>query len=330
MWNKTKNVAYYLFFLGLAVAAMYYCFKTIKIEDFVSQLTEANYFFIVLSILMGVAAYVIRTLRWRILIKPLGYTPSSYNVYNATMIGYLANLAVPRIGEVTRCAVLNKTDKIPGNSLFGTVVVERVIDLISLFVICILVFFLKMDFFTRFISEQIAPAWNNIFSNISGLMILIACITAICALAILVLLRRKLAKLTFVQKIKSLFQGVVTGLKTIFKMKQYPLFILYTASLWICYWLMSYCVVVALPATAGLGPVDGLFLMALGSMGWVIPAPGGMGSFHFIITEGLKMYGIEKGMVFATISHESQVLTMIILGLIALISVSVRKLDINR
>ncbi|MDR2562502.1 MAG: flippase-like domain-containing protein [Prevotellaceae bacterium] len=324
MRHKITSAIYYAFFFGLAIAAMYYCFKNVKFADLVFQLKEANYFLIALSLIFGMIAYLVRALRWQILIKPLGHKPSLYHVYNAVMLGYLANLVVPRIGEVTRCAILNKTDKIPGDSLFGTVVVERVVDLISLFVLTIFVFFLRMDFFSRFVSERIILPLSSSSYNVSGGAIAIICSVVVCLSTLTVLFWKRIVNTSFAKKIRMLLRGIFAGLKTIFKMERHISFIIYTITIWTCFWMMSYCIAEAMPTTAWLDPIDSLFLMALGSMGWVVPVPGGMGSFHTLIAWGLMMYGLsfKEGVVFATISHESQIIIMIVLGLISLISVS--------
>lgn len=323
--RKVLNIFYYLFFLAIAVFALYNCFKDIKFDEFAAQLKSANYFLIGLSVLAGILAYVIRSLRWNILINPLGYAPTAYNTYNAVMIGYMANLAVPRIGEITRCAVLNKTNKIPVDSLFGTVVTERIIDLITLFVAIVLVFLIRMEFFTRFITEKLMPQWEPTLQQTSfGFVALVVAIIIVSVVAIYFLFKW-LLKLPSMAKLKKILLGLAEGLKSIFKMKDRFKFIGYTIIIWICYWLSSYLVIKALPSTIHLTAIDGLFLTVLGSLGWVVPVPGGMGSFHTFVAWGLTMYAIPfpDGVIFATISHESQLLGMVFLGLIALISVSV-------
>ena len=324
MRHKITSTIYYAFFLAIALAATYYCFTNVKFTDIIHQLKEANYTLIALSLIFGIIAYIIRALRWQILIKPLGHTPPLYNVYNAVMVGYLANLVVPRIGEVTRCAVLNKTNKIPADALFGTVLVERVIDLISLFILTILVFFLRMDLFSRFISERITPPLTASLANVSGWAIAIICSAVICLSTLAILFWKRINNSNFIKKLKSLLQGIIAGLKTIVKMERHLTFIIYTFAIWTCFWAMSYCIAEAMDSTVWLDPVDGLFLMVLGSMGWVVPVPGGIGSFHTLIAWGLMLYGLsfEEGVVFATISHESQIIIMIVLGLISMISVT--------
>ena len=129
------------------------------------------------------------------------------------------------------------------------------------------------------------------------------------------------------KKLNKLLKGIVTGLKSVFKMKNFPLFIFHSFFIWSMYFLMTWVMVFSLPETSGLGPVDGLFLLVIGSLGMVAPVQGGIGAFHWIVSMGLTLYGIprEKGLVYATISHESQMLLVVILGVISLFIVLMQK-----
>jgi hypothetical protein len=133
-------------------------------------------------------------------------------------------------------------------------------------------------------------------------------------------------------KFRTTLTGLVEGLKSVFKMKEKLHFIGYTLGIWTCYWLSSYLVIKALPSTSSLTSADGLLLMVLGSLGWIVPVPGGFGTFHTLIAWGLMMYGIsfEEGVIFATLSHETQLLVMVFFGLIALTSVSLTKNKLNQ
>jgi uncharacterized protein (TIRG00374 family) len=325
--KQLLNTVYVLFFIGLAIFALYHCFKDIKLDEFIEQLKSANYSFVVLSVIVGIFANIVRALRWGILINPIGYKPSTYNVYNAIMVGYMANLAIPRIGELMRCATLNKTDKIPIDSLFGTVVSERIIDLLCLVIALIIAFLLRMKIFSDFITEKLAPQWRILFENTTfGSVLLVAGLGIILITASYFVLKWLLKKPSM-QKVKKIIHSLIDGLKSIFRMKQKLWFIACSVIIWVCYWLTSYLIILALPSTSALTPVDGLFLTALGSLGWIVPVPGGMGSFHTLIAWGLMMYGVtfNEGVIFATLAHESQLIGMIFFGLIALISVSLTK-----
>jgi uncharacterized protein (TIRG00374 family) len=326
------NIVYFLIFMSLGLLALWYCFRSIDFDEFVTQLKSVNYFYIGLSLAVGFFAFIVRALRWNIMINTLGHKPTVYNTYNAVVIGYIANLAIPRIGEITRCATLYKTNRIPINSLFGTVVTERIIDMLSLFVITIMVFFLRMDLFSSFVKERIIEPWKPVLDNMSLVSVLLTVVAVIILIIVAYIFFKRLLRRPSMHKFRTMLKGLADGLKSVFKMKQNILFIGYTIVIWTFYWLNSYLVMIALPSTAALTAADGLLIMVLGSLGWIVPIPGGFGSFHTLVAWGLIMYGIdfEKGVIFATLSHETQLLVMVFFGMIALFSVSLTKNKLNQ
>jgi uncharacterized protein (TIRG00374 family) len=323
MKDKKKiaaTVGKYALFLSITAVLLYFSFRDIKFSDLMAGLQSANYWWIALSMGAGLAAFVIRARRWQLIIHPLGYRPSLKNTYDAVMLTYLANFAMPRMGEVVRCGALRKTEKIPFESLFGTVVLERVFDLLCLILISLSVVLLRFDTFGRFIDTNI---WQPLVQGVNvGNYALVG--GGVGGLAVLVLLfavfRKRMEKLPFVGKIKKLWNGLFDGLKAGFRLQQRREFFLQTALLWVAYWLQAYAVMLAMPETHALGAIDALFLMIIGGLGWVAPVQGGMGAYHFLISMTLyAMYAIptSHGVVFATISHETQAIMMIVLGLLS-------------
>jgi uncharacterized protein (TIRG00374 family) len=326
------NIVYFLIFIILGLFALWYCFKNIKFDEFIIQLKSVDYFYIGLSIAFGFIAFIVRAMRWNILIETLGYKPTVYDTYNAIITGYIANLVIPRIGEITRCATLYKTNRIPVNSLFGTVITERIIDLISLFVIMFMVFIIKMDLFSKFVHERIVSPWKPMLENLSVVSISLIIIAVIILIIFCYVIFKRLLKKPSMHKFRTMLLGLADGLNSVFKMQKKYHFTAYTLGIWICYWLSSCFVMKALPSTASLTFADGILLLVLGSLGWIVPVPGGFGTFHTLIAWGLMMYGItfEEGVIFATLSHETQLLVMVFFGLIALTSVSLTKNKLNQ
>ncbi len=322
MRKKIFNVVKYLLFLSIGIAMLFLAFKGINLKELWVDLKQANYWWVALALSFGVLSHISRAMRWKLLIEPLGYNPKTSNTFYAVMIGYFANLAAPRLGEITRCGSLHKTDKIPFDSLIGTVIVERSIDLLMLLFITIAIFFAKMDFFGDFMKQHIfipiSQKLSGLFPSSNWIWFLLLSIISL--IVILWFYRDKFAHLTIFKKVKKLVLGVITGLKSVFKMKKFPAFIFHTLFIWSMYFLMTWTMVFSLPETSGLGPIDGLFLLVIGSLGMVAPVQGGIGAFHWLVSMGLTLYGIprEKGLVYATISHESQMLMVVILGVISL------------
>lgn len=326
MKSKAFKIVNYLFFLLLAIVLMYFCFRGIKFEDLVEGLKSANYTWVILSMIVGMVGNMLRALRWRILIAPLGYKPSVFNTYNAVMIGYLVNFALPRVGEITRCGVLRKTDKAPVDLLLGTVVTERIVDLICLVLSILLVIVLQYDVFGTFLSDNVFSVFfgkvSSLFQQMPWLWIT-SLLIIIAGIVLIYLFRRELLEFSAVKKLKNISKGLLNGLKSIFHIQQPWAFLFYTIGIYVCYWLTSYMTIFALPATSGLNGSDALFLMIMGSLGWIAPVQGGFGAYHFMVALGLGLYGIsqEQGIIFATISHESQAITMILFGFISLLTI---------
>ena len=302
------------------------------LEKLWSGLKRANYYWVALTIFIGFIAYVSRAYRWNLLIESLGYKPKLLHTTSAVLVGYLANIAFPRLGEVSRCAMLHKSDKVPFESLVGTVIVERAFDLFTLIVIIVAVAVTKISLFGNFFSQHlIAPITKRIGNNFNFSLeycLLFGAIIVVVGVG-LFLSHKKLGHTAPVIKFKKVASGVIAGLKTGYKMKRRKAFIVSTLILWGSYWLMSWLIVFAIPETANLGPLDGMFLLAAGSIGMAAPVQGGFGSFHIMLALALGLFGIswENGLIVATLSHESQMLFAVILGAIGfyIIIFAVRK-----
>ncbi len=235
------------------------------------------------------------------------------------MIGYMANTAVPRMGEFARCGVLSRKEKIPFNSLFGTVISERVFDLIVLLFIIFLVVIFQLDLLGGFVYKIIEPLIHSIFSNLTGIIIFTIAILVILGLTIYLIWRfkEKIKALRFYDKINEFIGGLWNGIKTIIDLRQKWLFIFYTLVIWFFYIVMVYLPFKMLPETSMLSFLDGTTVMALGSLGIVAPVPGGIGAYHYITKVILtELYGVEANaaMSYATIAHAGQTLLNVGLG----------------
>jgi uncharacterized protein (TIRG00374 family) len=325
-WNKIITGSLkYMVFLALSAWLLYISFKEVKWSELVEGMHTANYWWVGASMLTGWLAIVARAWRWRTIIEPLGYRPSIKNTYDAVMLTYLANFAVPRLGEVARCGALRKTEKIPFESLLGTVVLERVFDVLCLLMVTLLVVGLRMDTFGTFLHEKV---WQPLVEQNAGTAGLswLAILSGLFAAAVILLFifRKKLLQFRVVQKINKLLKGLLNGLRTGFRLKKKNQFFAGTLVIWIFYFLQSYTIMCAMPDTASLGVADALFLMVVGALGWVAPVPGGLGAYHFLLALALlTMYAIpwELGVVFATISHETQAVMMLVFGFISLTAI---------
>lgn len=322
------GVLRFLLLLSVGVALFWLAFRNLNLSKMVEEFKSAHYIFIFIALGVGLFSHFLRALRWNLLIRPLGFKVPAKNSFIAVLIGYMVNFAIPRMGEVSRCVILNRSEKIPLNKLIGTVFIERVFDSISLLVIIIITFIAE---YQRFLNHKYI--YTPFLNSSSGLDIKLVIVIGLVILAIIIgiiilirLIKHKSTDNKLMAKIHSLLSGFYTGIKTIKTMDRKWEFILYSISIWICYWLMTYTVFFAFDLTAGLGPLAGLAVLAIGSLGIVFPSPGGMGSFHFAAILALSFYqpaGVSKidwdntSGLFAIISHESQMFFLIAVGAIA-------------
>jgi glycosyltransferase 2 family protein len=320
--TRVLKVINFFFFLFLGIFLLYYAFRDVGLNDLVDGLKKTKFSWVILSLVFAGLAFISRAYRWILLIKPLGFNPSPKNTFFALMAGYLANFAFPRLGEVTRCGSLNKTDKIPVDALLGTVITERVSDLFVLFSLIFFIFVFKIQVFGEFLSKNIFNPLFSRFDSFFGLpaFIWIIIIVFIPSLYLIYrLFRSYLQQYIFFQKLSSIKKGIISGMITIFKMPEKWKFLLHTLFIWVMYFLMTYVLFFALDFTTHLKPIDALFLLVIGGVGMALPVQGGIGAYHWIVSLGLTIYGIsrEEGLVFATVSHGSQAIMTILLGLVS-------------
>lgn len=322
-WKKLLKV---VLFATLALVLLYFSFRGIHWSDFMDGLRSADYFWILMSIVVGAFSFYIRAARWRIILLSLGKPVKRIDTFNGVGIAYLTNFALPRAGEVARCGVVAQRAGLGFDKVLGTVLLERTFDMLCLLIITIAVAFLRRNVFGHFMITQI---WDPFIDRLGGsTLTAVILVTGIPLVLIIAgyIFRKQLGKLKVIRKISGFFTGIWKGLVQSLKMPRKGHFFFLTILMWFLYVCTSYCTILATPLRGELTLIDALFLMVVGSFGWVVPVQGGIGAFHFIVTLALMaVYGLTQtnGMVFATISHESQACTMLLTGLFAVIYMSV-------
>jgi uncharacterized protein (TIRG00374 family) len=320
-------------FLALGILLLFFAFRGIALDELLSTLGEVNFWWIALSLFFAFISFFSRARRWMLLIQPLGFKPSFSSTYHSLMIGYLSNYALPRLGEVTRCVTLGKKEKIPVDSLIGTVIIERVIDLVMLFLILFILLLSWMDKFGAFFSEQVyLPLQQKLMDAFGGTWLFWLLIAGgfLGVFTGLYMFRKKLGRLVLVQKVKGILKGILDGLKTIYKMERKWEFILHSLLIWFFYILMTWVVVFSLEETSGLTFIDGMFLLVIGGLGMAAPVTAGIGAYHWITLQGLvHVYGFsrELGGAYAILAHESNSLLTIAMGAVSylVLALSIRK-----
>lgn len=319
MNNRLKSVLQYLLLILLTVVLLWLSLRGLQVAegenktDFLWKAWEkSNKFYLMLMAVTVMISHVLRAERWRMLLKPTGNQISFSGSFLSLMIGYLVNLAVPRGGELSRCYNLYKLEKTPVEVSFGTVVVERIIDVICLVTLIALSFFVEWKKLKAFIDSLELPTRSG--SSISPWAILIP--VGIAAFATMLFLLRKN------EKFMKVLSGFKEGLLAVFQLKNKGLFIFYSIAIWALYFLMSYLVLKAFTETQELGVSAVLTLFAIGSIAMAVPLPGGAGSYHTLVPMGLvALYNLPQAdaIAFVFIFHGWQTLITILGGVVSLI-----------
>ncbi|MDA8707533.1 flippase-like domain-containing protein [Cyclobacteriaceae bacterium] len=311
-----KMIPFLKFSLPLLVGLvlLFYAFKNVQLDDFLSKLNLTRYGWIIGSMLLSLVAYVSRAYRWQLLLSAADQKVSTFRLTLAVFVGYLANLAFPRLGEVVRCAVLKKTNQIPVSLSIGTVVTERIIDSL------VLLFFLIIALLLEF--DLIVTYFENIFSTyhipLDGILYAALTLLMIFSILVLVILR---THTPLSQRTKKMASEVLKGILTIKSIQSKSLFLITTTVMWLTYFLMSYMIFFALEETSSLSLTAGFMLLVSGGIALALPVQGGIGTYHAMIAMMLGLYGIENttGLFLATLLHSSQILSVVIFGGISLV-----------
>lgn len=323
-----KNVLKYTVSLLIAGGLMWYVFHDIDASALLAKLKEVRYGWVVVAAIIFLISYGTRAYRWNLLLKPLGYPHLNLlRTVTAVSIGYFANLLVPRLGEVSRCGVLKRLDDVPLTTGLGTVVAERLIDLVTLLLVTLVLFVAEFDRLSGFIGGFAADRVDNagealfsvyIFGGIVGLLGLLFW-------AIGRVWKAQLKRSALFQKIRTFLREVARGLASIGSIENKIGFWMSTLLLWTCYFFMSYVVFFALPETENLTPWAGVAVLVMGSFGMAAPVQGGFGTFHALVSGVLVLYGVSEsdGVLFATLVHGLQTLSFIVFGAVAFVLASV-------
>lgn len=300
--------------LLLGLVLLFYAFKNVQLDDLLSKLNLTRYGWVIGSMLLSLVAYVSRAYRWQLLLRAADQKVNTFRLTLAVYVGYMANLAFPRLGEVVRCAVLKKTNQIPVSLSIGTVVTERIIDSLVLF------FFLTIALLLEF--DLIVTYFENIFStyHIPLDEIIYAALILLITFSTLVFVILKTNK-SWSQRIKKMALEVLKGILTIKSIQSKSIFLITTTVMWLTYFLMSYMIFFALEETSSLSLTAGFMLLVSGGIALALPVQGGIGTYHAMIAMMLGLYDIENttGLFLATLLHSSQILSIVIFGGISLV-----------
>ena len=288
-----------------------------------SELMGMNLWWFAVTVVFGIMSHVVRGWRWRLTLAPLGYNPSAATCVDSVYVAYAANLVLPRVGEVSRCVILERHERVPFAHALGTLVMERMIDTLMVVLITLVAVALQWQVFVEFIGEAgFRLPGGAILSTPHGLVI-----SLLSMVAIVVLLFFFLRKLSIWQKIRSFAARFMEGFLSLKKMKNGWLFVVETVGIWFCYFMQFYLCFFYFSFTENLSFLAGLLLFVAGSIAVVVPTPNGAGPWHFAVISIMTLYGVSEtdASVFALIVHSTQTLIVAILGIYALIMLQFKK-----
>lgn len=322
-WQIGKLLQY-LFFIVLAALFVWLSIKDLnaqKWEELKDALSRANYLLLIPVLLLMLLSHWIRGLRWRMLIEPLGYEPSRVNTFLGVMIGYFVNLGAPRLGEVVKCTVLSRYEKVPAHKLVGTIVAERAFDILCLLIAFGATFIIEFHAISAMTISKILPAFENknghiLFGKIAGIIAGI-----VLFFFLLKLLFSRFGHINLVQKLKALLQGIVHGVGSIRYIRHRGLFIFYTVMIWMLYLLSTWLGFFALKETSGLTLGQACAVLVMGSIGMIV-SPGGIGAYAYLIQQTVVFFNIPEtpyGLALGWLLWFGQFIIFVVFGVISFI-----------
>ncbi|MDA0740835.1 MAG: lysylphosphatidylglycerol synthase transmembrane domain-containing protein [Bacteroidetes bacterium] len=311
MSGWVKKTLQYVLFLSIGVALLYLTFKNVNPVDLWNNLKEVPLSGLLLVICIGFVAIVFRGLRWVQMLQSLGYTVHGMRAIAAVAFSYLVNLVTPRVGEVARCTALHRTDKVPIDKLVGTVVLERVVDTLLFGIVTLSTVVISGDELRDFMTQSGAqlPALSLVSTiSIAGVFVAL--------LAVVVFTRKVWMQWSVAQKVAGFATGMITGLRSLRTVNNKPLFWLYSIGIWTCYVATIAIGFTIVEGVQGIGPEQAFFVSVAAGLGFVIPVPGGIGAYHYLVSKALVVLGLSPfiGTSFATLIHSSQSLMFVLTG----------------
>jgi uncharacterized protein (TIRG00374 family) len=306
--SKLKKIIFSILPIALGVFLIWYSLSKLKPSDInaiKSSFQTANYWWVALSLFFGILSHLSRAYRWNFMLEPLGYKPKFANNVMAVLISYLVNLIVPRAGEFARATAISKYESIPFEKAFGTIVSERIADVIMLLSIIATAFLLQTELLTQYFFKDDSSNSNYV-------------LYAFIALGILALLFFRLIRKSnniFIQKIQNFVYGLIQGVVSIFKMKKKWAFIFHTFFIWTMYLLMFYVTIFALPETSNL-PFSAIIVgFVVGGLSMAL-TNGGLGTYPIFVASAITLYGVTENpaLAFGWIMWTAQTVMVLVFG----------------
>lgn len=296
MNKKILSFLQYFLFLGLGIFLVWWSIGKISEKDWIeikSAIKNADYWLVIPVIAILLLSHLSRAIRWKILMEPLGFRPSVLNTYLSVLIGYLANLAIPRLGEVLKCTFLSKYEHVPADKLVGTIVAERAFDLICLVIVLTITVFSQLDIIGSFASETLRGIVTDKSGNFNFVKLSFTIGIPVILLLVIRYFLHRFAHVSIIKKIKAILRGIWLGLTSVRLVQHKGLFFFHTALIWICYLFSIRIGLMALDQTKMYGLKASFSVLTMGSVG-MIATQGGIGAYPLLVQETMMLYGLTE------------------------------------
>lgn len=301
MKKRLSIILQYLFFLGLGVFLVWWSVKDIDNEKWMEirlALKNARFYLAIPVFIILLLSHFVRGLRWRLLMEPLGYKPDKINTFFAVMIGYLANQAFPRLGEVLKCTLLARYEKIPADKLVGTIILERLIDAICLMIVFGITLTAQPGLYSKLMDNVFSIEGETEPKKLPGYVVALIIVGVISLVIALWMIIKKKSFSDLGAALRKIGQRIWQGLSAIQHLKKRGQFLLLTLLLWGLYLSGGYIGFLALHETQHYGIKEALTVLAAGSIGMII-TPGGIGAYAYLIEATMQLYGLQQSIAVA-------------------------------
>lgn len=323
MRKRLFSILQYVLFLGAGIFLVWWSIDKLSDEDYIkftTSLKTANYYLLVPVFFILIASHFSRAIRWKILMRSMGYDPKISNTFCAVMIGYLANFAFPRLGEVLKCTVLSRYEKVPPDKLVGTILIERAVDLLSFFIIILISLLTQapvVGVYARTAFDKYLLSKNM---GIAAIKIGIVLIGLVAVIFLFRYIFKRFRHIRFIEKTAGIFNGIKIGLLSVRKMQNKWLFIFHSVFIWVCYLGGTYLGFYAIRETSSLPVLAAFPVLAFGTMATIL-TPGGIGLYPVFLMEAMKLYHIHEsyGMSNGLLQWSAQFFIILAVGFLCLL-----------
>lgn len=323
MRKKLITALQIVLFVGLGVFVVWFItkdFTPTQKQELMQSFRQANYIYLIPVTVTLLLSHYVRAMRWRILIQPLNYYPTRLNTFFAVILGYMFNLFVPRLGEVLKCTLLSRYEKVPPDKLVGTIVVERAFDIVSLLVVIVITFIMQADVAGPFLRNMFSGAVNSKSGGFSLLRFISIIAIATLLIVLIIWLFKRHREKSFIKGVRKIFSNIYQGLSSFRHLQQQKAFLGYTFLMWILYLMSIRIGFLAFEPVSKLDIPAALSTLTFGSLGMIAPTQNGLGPYQYAVQKTMELYGVGpvQGMAFGWILWGAQTAILLIFGLISL------------